>query len=323
MEFIAPFRRGRSALAFFVLATGLSCLGSARRADAASFQKDDQVVLVRDEPMRLYQATRATGRKGQVFAVLAYTPNDHRVYVLYRDATGQTASLNVAEDAVLLLPGRGEGAFRQALNELKAGRWTDAIRDLNGAAAADPNEMLYADVRSRVDAFTRSLLGVQQAQNARAQAGTLAAQKRHNADMSDRTNPLDPTDNSGKTRAAEARDAADQLEAKADEDLKTATRNLEAILTELDGYVHQRVESRDYDVALAFASVRQRLTAGHRRSSELGSDEAGRFDAALALADARCDAATVDTAASRLYTANREITEGLAAAPTHRGLKAL
>ena len=323
MENLLSLRQGRSALTCFVLAAVLLCPVLAKRADAAAFEKDDQVILMREEPLRLYQAVKANGRKGQVFTVAAYTPSDHRVYVLYKDATGRSAGLNVAEDAVFLLPGRGEASFRQGLNDLKAGRWADASRDLAAAAAANPNERIYTDVKSDADTLIQCLLTVQQAQAARDQASAVSRQKRHNAGMADRVNPLDPTDFSGKSRAADERTAAQQIEDKAEENLQTAMRNLEALLMALDAYVHQKVEAQDYDVALAFASVRQQLAAGQGRGSALGADEAGRFDAALALADARCAAATTDAAAGRLFTANKEIEEGLAAVPTHRGLKAL
>ena len=296
---------------------------SGGQALAMNPQRDDLVILLRDEPLRLYDKSVATGRKGQVFTVLAYAQDEHRVYVRYKDAAGKISGLNVPEDALLLLPGRGEQAFRQGLDAVKAGRWADAVRELTDAAAANPEETLYADVRSRADALARSLLAVQQAQAARTQAGEFATQKRRNADLSDHVSTLDPTDHSGEKRAAQDREAAQKAERKAEENLKTATSALEAILTGLEGYVHQKIETKDYDVALAFASVRQRLTAGPKQGATLGSDEAGKYNAALNSADSHAAAATAAAAVSRLFTANREITEGLTAVPTHRGLNAL
>lgn len=297
--------------------------GSAARG--ADFQKDDQVLFVRDEPLLFHGQPAATAKKGQVYPVLTYQPDERRVYVLARDNAGKTVSLNAPDFAVVLLPGRGEPAFQRGLNALKLGRWADASGELAAATAAEPDATLYGRVKEAVDGVLNAQRGVQGATAASEKAGRLAAVKRRNADLTPPVNPLFPADHSGPARAAAYRQAADAIDAEAGAALGAARTALENSALGFDAALRALADARASDAVLALLAARDRLLPG-RPADILGPLAHADLDALndlVASAAAAAEAAARDLAANRLTAAAHDAAGGAAALPEDRALRAL
>ncbi len=292
---------------------------------AADLQKDDQVLFVRDEPLLLYGQPAATATKGQVYTVLTDQPAERRVYLLARDRTGKTVSLNAPEFAVVLLPGRGEPAFQRGLNALKLGHWPDATRELAAAVAAEPDAVLYEQVRAAVENVLGAQRGVQQANTALEKARQLSATKRRNAALTQAGNPLFPDDHSGPARAAVIRRAADAIDACAQDALAVAQKALDHAEGTFDATLHTLADTRAHDAVLALLDAREHLLP-LRGTDALGdlvhADLAGWHDL-VASASAATGEIGRDLAANRLTAAERAAAGGRLALPQDRVLKAL
>ena len=285
----------------------------------------DQVLFVRDEPLLLYGQPAATAKKGQVYTVLTCQPAERRVYVLAKDNHGQTVGLNASDFAVVLLPGRGEPAFQRGLNDLKVGRFPDALRELAAAVAAEPDAAIYAQVRDAIEGVLNTQRGVQQATVAVEKAGELSAVKRRNAALSEAGNALFPDDHSGVAEGKALRKAADDIDTEAKAALAAARTAQEASAVGFDAALRSLADAHAYDAVLALLDVRERLLPG-RAPDALGdlahADLAGINDL-VASAAAATDATGRDLAANRLAAAEHEAAGGLVALPTDRELKAL
>ncbi len=285
----------------------------------------DQVLFVRDEPLLLFGHPAATAKKGEVYTVLTQQPAERRVYVLAKDPTGKTVSLNAPEFAVVVLPGRGQPAFQRALNALKLGRWTDATRELAAAVAVEPDAAPYEQVKEALDGVLAAQRGVLQAVAASEKASALSALKRRNADRTPPKNPLFPDDNSGLARATSYRKAADAIDAAAKTALDAARTTLENSGKPFDATLRSLAEAHAYDAALALLGARDRLLPG-RAADTLGdvahADLAAWSDQ-VANAAAATSAAEHDLAANRLDAANQAADGGLRSLPADRALKAL
>ena len=69
---------------------------------AGQFEKGDQVILLRDEPLYFKENLNRQGTKGERFTVYAQDPASHKVYVSVIDSSGQQIALNIADDALAL-----------------------------------------------------------------------------------------------------------------------------------------------------------------------------------------------------------------------------
>ncbi len=305
----------------FLVVLLLACPG----AQAADFQKDDQVLFVRDEPLLLYGQPAATARKGQVYTVLTDQPAELRVYVLGKDHTGKTVGLNAPEFAVVLLPGRGEPAFQRGLNALKLGHWPDALRELAAAVAVEPDAVRYAQIREAVENVLGAQRGVQQTITALEKARQLSAVKRRNAAITELGNPLFPDDHSGPGRAAAIRREADAIDAEAQTAVKTAQAALDQSEGAFDTTLHAMADAHAHDAVLALLEARKHLLP-LRGTEALGdlvhADLAGWHDL-VASAQAATEGIGRDLAANRLTAAEHAAAGGLIALPEDRGLRAL
>ncbi len=292
---------------------------------AADFQKDDQVLFVRDEPLLLYGQAAATAKKGEVYTVLTYQPAERRVYLLARDRVGKMISLNAQDFAVVLLPGRGEPAFQRGLNALKLGHWPDAVRELAAAAAAEPDAVMYDQVRAAVENVLVAQRGVQQAASALEKARQLSATKRRNANLTQAGNPLFPDDHTGPARAAAIRQEADAIDAEAQGALATAQTALEHGEAGFDRTLLTLADAHAHDAVLALLDARGHLLPlrGLEALGPLVHADLGGWHDLVASAYAATEGIKRDLAANHLVAAEHEAAGGLVALPEDRGLKAL
>lgn len=307
------------------LAFAFCILTFAFSAQAADFQKDDRVLFVRDEPLLLYGQPAAAAKKGQVYTVLTFQPAERRVYLLARDATGQSVSLNAPDFAVVVLPGRGEPAFQRGLNALKLGRWPDAVRELAAAVATEPDAVLYGQVRSAVENVLGAQRGVQAAVTTLDKAHQLSATKRRNANITQAGNPLFPDDRTGPARAAVIRKEADAIDAAAQVAVTAAQGVLDRSEAGFDVTLRALADAKVHDAVLALLDARGHLlpSRGPEGLGALAHPDLDGWHDLVASAHAATEGIERDLAANRLVAAEHEAAGGLLALPEDRVLRAL
>lgn len=180
----------------------------------AAIAKGAQVWLNRDEALYFKTVVHHTGRKGEVFMVLAHQPGASKVFVEFQER-GATIALSVAADAVGLAPPDRTSALQAISGAFEKGDYARMATLVRQCAVADPAEPLYPELLSHIPALNAA----DRAARAAADPGAVAFQKaallRRNAAAIDQPNRLRPADDSAHIRAEQMRQQADALEAEA------------------------------------------------------------------------------------------------------------
>jgi hypothetical protein len=105
---------------------------------AAPFETNDQVKLTRDTPLLFVDKPFRQGTDGETFRVLAYKPDQKKVYLAGKDATGRQIALSVSEDAVSLVPPDKAKVQADVLSAVEHQQFASAKNILDQALRASP-----------------------------------------------------------------------------------------------------------------------------------------------------------------------------------------
>ena len=191
-------------------------------AIAAGFAEGDQIKITRAVPLYFRSEKLRAGAEGETFKVLAYRPDQRKVFVLSKGKNGKDVALSIDEAAVQLVPADPVAALVAAKTAMDAKRFADASAVIAAALRTNPGD---ASLSSALSAVREIEAAPKAIESAKATAGRTAAditRIRKNARVIDHPNALFPNDTSNESRAAAMREQADALEQKAAASLREA-----------------------------------------------------------------------------------------------------
>ena len=200
---------------------------------AVQFQPNDEVHLMRDTPLLFLDKPLRQGVAGETFKVLAYQPAQKQVFLAAKDPTGKEIAVSVAEESVSLVPSDKAKVQANVLAAASNQQFTVAKNLLDQALRASPDDVDLHSMSIALEAVNRSAQQLSQASAGQQTVEADLKRRRQNAVVTDRSNPLDPSDHSGRQRAAQMRAEANRIEAQSKQVLQTAQSDYEAVLSAL------------------------------------------------------------------------------------------
>ncbi len=222
----------RAAVCGFLLAI-LSMLYLANTF-AASFEANETVKLNRDATLLFQGKSFRQGSAGESFQVLACQTEQKTVFLATTDPGGKSIAVSVGQDALDLVPRDSAKVRDDTMAAVKAQQFPLAAKIISQALRAKPNDPDLQSARLAIDSAASAAAKLGQAQAAHQATAADVQRRRHNADMTDHVNPLDPNDYSGRERAQQIRAETTRIALEADQALSLAQQNSEAALTALN-----------------------------------------------------------------------------------------
>lgn len=194
---------------------------------AAPFEKDSEVRLKANVPLKFQEQEYRQGKAGEVFTVLQYNPATKAVYVLGTDGSGKPVALNLPEDAVELAP-FDIGRLAAKVQQFRAnGHLDQALATVDQSIRAGRKEPQVAAFRVALARAQSAAAQLETANRAAEAAGQRVQQMRKNAQVAQSPNRLNRNDNSGAARAQDILRQADELSEAAAKDTGIAQAALD------------------------------------------------------------------------------------------------
>ena len=207
------------------------CLLPPWAAGATSFQPNDEVKLTRDVTLLFSDKPFRKGTSGETFKVLAYKSDLKKVFLATKDASGKPIAVSVSEDTLALIP-EDKAVVQTSVLSAVTGHQLDAAKSiLNQALRTNPDDVDLHTMSYALDEVIKSAQQLNQCLEAQKPVEADIRRRRRNADVTDHTNPLDPSDHSGQQRAQQIRAEANEIEVKASQSLRTARTNFDAAIS--------------------------------------------------------------------------------------------
>jgi len=216
----------------------------------AQFVPNDEVELLRDEPLLFNTSVYRQGQKGERFRIAAYRADSHKIFLFATDANGKTFALSVPDAAVGPV-GKDIGMLNdQAFAALRAGRLDDAQKLMLQVSMMDRERNVCAEIATHLGRISTAQVAYQQGLNQ--QQATQAEMQRRlkNAAVVDRPNALDRSDNSNQVRAQQMRNDASELAKKAEASIKSKQEQIVAELKLLSEVARKCETAHAYSEAL-------------------------------------------------------------------------
>ena len=209
------------------------CLLPLWAASATSFQPNDEVKLTRDVPLLFSDKPFRQGSSGETFKVLACKSELKKVYLAAKDSSGKPIAVSVSEDALALVPADKAVVQTSVLSSVASHQLDAAKSILNQALRTNPDDVDLHTMSYALDEVIKSAQQLNQCLDAQKSVEVDLKRRRRNADVTDHTNALDPSDHSGQQRAQTIRAEATELEVHASQTLRIAQTNYDATLAAL------------------------------------------------------------------------------------------
>jgi hypothetical protein len=304
-------------LIFFV--GGLPCI------TVAQFVPNDEVELLRDEPLLFNTSVYRQGKKGERFRVAAYRADLHKVFILATDAKGKSFALSVPDAAVAPV-GKDVGMLNeQAFAALRTGKLEEAQKLMLQVSVLDRERSVCAEIATHLGRVSTAQLAYQQGLKQHVQTQVEVQRKLRNAAVTDTSNPLNANDNSGRIRAEQMRKDAEQLEANAKTAIESKQEQITSELKLLSELAQKREKDGAYgeasDIGEMVAALASRQPGGSDLSGDLGRRQELKKKAAEA--QKHIEDARRNVAAKRLSAALKSVEVGLKVEPGSYSLRRL
>ena len=293
----------------------------------AQFVPNDEVELLRDEPLLFNTAIYRQGNKGERFRVAAYRADIHKVFILATDAKGKSFALNVPAAAVGPV-GRDVGMLNdQAFAALRAGRLEEAQKLMLQVPMLDRERSVCTEVATHLGRISTAQVAYQQGLKQQ-QATQVEVQRRmRNATVADQPNALDRTDNSNQVRAAQMRKEAEQLSENSKAAIESKQEQIAAELKLLSAVAKKRETAGAYGEALdineVVATLASRQPLGHDRSDSFRGFGRQELQKKAAEAQKHLEDARRNVSVKKLSGALQSVGAGLGAEPGSYSLRRL
>ena len=231
--FIHSQRLGRHRPLLLVL---LGVLTFSSHAFGVAYQPNDEVHLTRDTPLLFLDKPLRQGTTGETFKVLAYQPEQKKVFLAAKDPAGKEIAVSVAEESVSLVPADKAKVQADVLDAVSHQQYSHqqyavAKTLLDSALRASPDDVDLHNTSVALEALVKSATQLNQMTFSQNTVATDLQRRRRNADVTDHPNPLDTRDQSGRQRAAQMRTEAKSIEAQSIQSVRTAQANYDASLS--------------------------------------------------------------------------------------------
>ena len=291
----------------------------------AQFAKDDEVELVRDEPLLFNGAVYRQGRKGETFPVAAYRAEIHKIFLMDKDAAGKPFALAVPEAAVAPVRKDVTALADQAFSALRTGRLEEAQRGLLQVARLDPSQRVCAEVALHTGMLAVAIQTYEKTVKQQQDQRPELDRRIRNAAVADRPNPLSPGDNGNQVRAEEMRRGVRAMEQEAAEAIANAREKIASELTLLDEIAQKQVAAGAFSTALSLHQML--LTVAARKldlrnfSPSLGGHDRQELQVKAAHAQEYLAEARRAIDGKRLTAARRSLQDGLKEEPGSASLR--
>ena len=236
-------------IVFFVL------LIVARSLALAQFAPNDDVELLRDEPLLFSTTVLRQGKKGERFIVAAYRQDTHKVFLVGKDDKGKTIALNVPDTAVMLVKKDVITLNEQAFAALEGGRLAEAQKLMLQVAMLDRERSVCEEIATHITRITTAQLAYQQ--EAQKIPGIEAEIQRRlkNVAVQDRPNLLNANDRTNQVRANQMLMEANRIGENAKAVLKDKQEQIAAALKLFSALAVKRETADAYGEAVAIAGA--------------------------------------------------------------------
>ena len=293
----------------------------------AQFAKDDEVELVRDEPLLFNGTVYRQGRKGEVFPVAAYRADAHKVFLMGKDSAGKPFALSVPDSALALVRKDVTLLADQAFALLRTARLEEAQRGLLQVAALDPSQRVCAEVALHAGMLAAAIQTYEKTIKQQQDQRPELERRIRNAAVADRPNPLSPGDNSNQLRAEEMRRSVRAIEQEMAEAVAGSRERIATELNLLDEIAQKQVAAGAFSTALSLHQMLLTVAArklGQREFSPgLGGSDRQELQTRVAHAQARLAEARRAVDGKRLNAARLSLLEGLKDEPGSASLRQL
>ena len=309
----------------FTLLLVLSSLGP--YITNAQFVPNDEVELLRDEPLLFNTAIYRQGKKGERFRVAAYRADIHKIFILATDAKGKSFALNVPDAAVGPV-GRDVGILNdQAFVALRAGRLEEAQKLMLQVSMLDRERSVCAEVATHLGRISTAQLAYQQGLKQRQATQTEVQRRLRNADVAARPNPLNASDNSGQIRAEQMRKDAEQLAADSETAIRTKQEQIVSELKLLGELAQKRETAGAYgeasDIGAVFALLASRQPGNGDSNGAFEGFGRQELQKKAAEAQKHLEDARRNVTVKKLSAALQSVGAGLSAEPGSYSLRRL
>ena len=175
------------------------------------FDPNDDVELLRDEPLLFSNTVFRQGKNGEWFRVAAYRPDTHKVFLLAKDEKGKTIAVNVPDTAVVLVKKDLITLNERAFTALREGRLDEAQKLLIQAAALDSERSICREIAAQLGRITTAQLAYQQEFKKMPQIQAEIQRRLRNASVLESATVPDANDKSNQARAEQGRKDAELL----------------------------------------------------------------------------------------------------------------
>lgn len=293
----------------------------------AQFVPNDEVELLRDEPLLFNTSVYRKGQKGERFRVAAYRADAHKVFLFATDAKGKTFALSVPDAAVGPV-GKDIGMLNdQAFAALRAGRGEEAQKLMLQVSMMDRERGVCAEIATHLGRISTAQLAYQQGLRQQQITQVEVQRRMKSAAVADRPNPLNANDNSGRVRAELMRKDAEQMEANAKAAIESKQEQITSELKLLSELAQKRETAGAYgeasDIGEMLATLGSRQAVRGNRSDSLGGF--GRQDLQKKAAEAQkhLEDARRNASVKKLSAALQSVGAGLSAEPGSYSLRRL
>ena len=293
----------------------------------AQFVPNDEVELIRDEPLIFNTSVYRQGRKGERFRVAAYRADSRKIFLFATDAKGKTFALNVPDAAVGPVAKDVGMLNEQAFAALRAGRLDETQKLMLQVAMLDRERGVCAEIATHIGRISVAMQGYQLGLKQQEQVRVEVQRRLKNAAAADRPNPLFPNSNTNQVRAEQMRKEAEQMAENAKAAIESKQGQVSSELKLLSELAVKRETAGAYgealdisEMATAFAS-QQFQSAGMHDSFER-SGHSG-LQAKVAEALKHLEDARRNMSAKKLNAALQSAGAGLAAEPGSYNLRRL
>ena len=190
----------------------------------------DEIELTKDAPLFFLKEHHRDGTVGEKFKVLAYKPDEKRIFLLAND-NGREIALSVDEAAVTVVTRDFSALCEQVRVSAQIGSFADAHRMLNSGLGQSPSDSKLLQASEALNRAEISSKVIADAKAVQVRTRAEAARIRKNAGVVDRPNLLAPGDNSNQQRAERMRREADEMETRANTVVEKAEAGFKAALS--------------------------------------------------------------------------------------------
>ncbi|MEO6741494.1 MAG: trypsin-like peptidase domain-containing protein [Chthoniobacteraceae bacterium] len=285
----------------------------------AQFVPNDEVELVRDEPLIFNASVYRQGRKGERFHVADYRVATRKIFLLATDSKGRTFALNVPDSAVAMVGKDPSILSEQAFVALRTGQFEEAQKLMFQVSLLDRERDVCLEISTHLGRLAEAMQSYQLLIRQQGQVNAEIKRLQKNADLADRPNRLVPSDTSGQMRAQQIRREADQLAANARASMEDKQGVLVSELKLLEQLAIKRLTAGAFGEALdinemvmAYASRRMQgmATVNFSQNAALIAVKTKAAEAQHHLEDAHRH-----VKAKNLHAAQKAVAAGLACEP--------